>query len=163
MVRFTGFKPNSRRRTGDRVSHLKIVVTCRGLSEINKKIKCIQGKKFLGLNLQLVKNQTLCCIGKKQWIGSLVCMLWQWKSWVCVWRVHHQKEPFPEINYFAITLGDLSLRKIITTLICLKSWLQSKFDAWLFFYIYFTLRNQSLFISLIFSKEEMRVARSHTL
>jgi hypothetical protein len=45
MVRFTGFKPNSRRRTGDRVSHLKIVVTCRGLSEINKKIKCIQGSK----------------------------------------------------------------------------------------------------------------------
>jgi hypothetical protein len=45
MVRFTGFKPNSRRRTGDRVSQLKIVVTCRGLSEINKEMKCIQAKK----------------------------------------------------------------------------------------------------------------------
>jgi hypothetical protein len=32
MVRFTGFKLNSRRRTGDRMSHLTIVITCRGLS-----------------------------------------------------------------------------------------------------------------------------------
>jgi hypothetical protein len=59
-----------------------------------KKYNCIC------VNQKSVKNPTLFLIGKKKRIDSFVWMLWQWNTWVYVRRVHHQKGPFPEVDYF---------------------------------------------------------------